>query len=63
MAQRVWAQARLKPHRLENYMASNEPDFETKAADIVGLYMNPPQYAAVFCVDEPRRVETCSAMI
>jgi len=27
-----------------------DPDFESKAADIIGLYMNPPQHAAVFCV-------------
>ena len=50
--QRVWAQARLKPHRLDRYMASDDPRFEEKAADIIGLYMNPPQHAAVFCVDE-----------
>jgi transposase len=49
---RVWKEARLKPHRLERYMASDDPDFETKAADIIGLYLNPPQHAAVFCVDE-----------
>ena len=49
--QRVWAQTRLKPHRLDRYMASNDPRFEEKAADIIGLYMNPPQHAAVFCVE------------
>ena len=50
--QRVWAQARLKPHRWDRYMASDDPQFEQKAADIIGLYMKPPQHAAVFCVDE-----------
>ncbi len=55
--QRIWAQARLKPHRLERYMASNDPEFETKAADIIGLYMNPPQHAAVFCVDEKTAIQ------
>jgi len=45
--QRVLAQAKLKPHRLERYMASNDPQFEEKAADIIGLYVNPPQHAAV----------------
>jgi hypothetical protein len=44
---RVWQEARLKPHRLERYMASDDPDFETKAADIIGLYLNPPEHAAV----------------
>lgn len=55
--QRVWAQARLKPHRLDRYMASNDPRFEQKAADIIGLYMNPPQHAAVFCVDEKTAIQ------
>src|SRR4051812_23500853 len=50
--QRILAQAKLRPHRLESYMASNDPEFESKAADIIGLYLNPPQHAAVFCVDE-----------
>jgi transposase len=55
--QRVWAQARLKPHRLDRYMASDDPSFEEKAADIIGLYMNPPQHAAVFCVDEKTAIQ------
>ena len=55
--QRVWAQMRLKPHRLDRYMASNDPHFEEKAADIIGLYMNPPQHAAVFCVDEKTAIQ------
>jgi transposase len=55
--QRVWAQARLKPHRLDRYMASDDPHFEEKAADIIGLYMNPPQHAAVFCVDEKTAIQ------
>jgi transposase len=55
--QRIWARARLKPHRLERYMASPDPAFETKAADIIGLYLNPPQHAAVFCVDEKTAIQ------
>ncbi len=55
--QRVLAQAKLKPHRLERYMASNDPQFEQKAADIIGLYMDPPQHAAVFCVDEKSAIQ------
>ena len=55
--QRIWTQARLKPHRLEQYMASNDPDFEEKAADIIGLYLEPPQHAAVFCVDEKTAIQ------
>jgi transposase len=55
--QRVLAQANLRPHRLERYMASNDPEFERKAADIIGLYLNPPQHAAVFCVDEKTAIQ------
>lgn len=55
--QRIWATARVKPHRLERYMASNDPDFESKAADIIALYMDPPQHAAVFCVDEKTAIQ------
>ena len=54
---RVWKEAGLKPHRLERYMASDDPDFEAKAADIIGLYLNPPQHAAVFCVDEKTAIQ------
>src|SRR6202050_2123162 len=55
--QRILAQAQLKPHRLERYMASNDPDFESKAADIIGLYLHPPQHAAVFCLDEKTAIQ------
>src|SRR5215467_2922003 len=55
--QRILAQAKLRPHRLDRYMASNDPEFETKAADIIGLYLNPPQHAAVFCVDEKTAIQ------
>lgn len=55
--QRIWSQARVKPHRLERYMASNDPQFEEKAADIIALYMEPPQHAAVFCVDEKTAIQ------
>ncbi len=54
---RIWKEADLKPHRLERYMASNDPEFEKKAAAIIGLYLNPPQNAAVFCVDEKSAIQ------
>lgn len=57
MVARVWARHALKPHRLERYLASNDPDFEAKAADIIGLYINPPQHGAVFCVDEKTAIQ------
>jgi transposase len=59
--QRVWSQMRLKPHRLDRYMMSNDPLFEEKATDIIGLYMNPPQHGAVFCVDGRRRFKLSTA--
>lgn len=54
---RIWKTAGVKPHRLERYMASNDPDFETKAADIIALYLAAPQHAAVFCVDEKSAIQ------
>jgi transposase len=57
MVMRVWRRAGLRPHRLERYMASDDPDFERKAADVIGLYVNPPQHAAVFCVDEKSAIQ------
>ena len=54
---RVWKEAGLKPHRLERYLASDDPEFESKAADILGLYLHPPQHAAVFCIDEKTAIQ------
>ena len=54
---RIWAKHGIKPHLLKGYLASNDPDFETKAADVIGLYLNPPQHAAVFCVDEKTAIQ------
>jgi transposase len=54
---RVWRRAGLQPHRLERYMLSDDPAFEEKAADIIGLYLNPPQHAAVFAADEKTAIQ------
>ena len=54
---RVWRQFGIQPHRLRRYMASNDPEFEEKAADIIGLYLKPPVHAAVFCVDEKSAIQ------
>lgn len=54
---RVWQRAGLKPHRLERYVVSSDPDFEEKAADIIGLYLKPPEHAVVFCVDEKTTIQ------
>lgn len=55
--QRIWRKHNVQPHRLERHMISNDPDFETKAADVIGLYLNPPAHAAVFCVDEKTAIQ------
>src|SRR6516162_5322433 len=44
---RVWRQFGIQPHRLRRYMASDDPQFEEKAADVIGLYLNPPEHAAL----------------
>jgi transposase len=57
LVQRVWSRAGIKPHRTKSYMASDDPDFESKAADVIGLYLHPPQHAAVFSLDEKTQVQ------
>jgi transposase len=54
---RVWQRAGLQPHRLERYVRSTDPAFKEKAADIIGLYLHPPQHAAVYCVDEKTAIQ------
>ena len=54
---RVWSRYGLQPHRLRHHMVSDDPEFETKAADIIGLYLHPPAHAAVFCVDEKSAIQ------
>jgi transposase len=54
---RVWQRAGLRPGRLERYVASNDPEFERKAADIIGLYLDPPEHAVVVCVDEKTAIQ------
>jgi hypothetical protein len=42
----------LKPHLVRTFKLSNDPNFLEKLEDVIGLYMNPPENALVFCVDE-----------
>ena len=53
----AWRRAGLQPHRFERYMQSDDPDFEMKAADVIGLYVDPPQHAAVFAADEKTAIQ------
>ena len=49
---RIWRDHHLKPWRVDTFKVSNDPRFEEKLVDVVGLYMNPPERAVVFSFDE-----------
>lgn len=53
----IWKAADLKPHRLKTFKISNDPHFAEKVIDIVGLYMHPPDNAAVLSVDEKTQIQ------
>ena len=55
--QLVWHARGLKPHRVQTFKLSNDPRFEEKLVDVVGLYMNPPEKAIVLCADEKSSVQ------
>jgi transposase len=54
---RVWRKFGLQHHHSRSYVARDDPEFEEKAADIIGLYLKPPVHAAVFCVDEKSAIQ------
>lgn len=54
---RVWQANDVQPHRVERFKLSNDPHFEEKVRDIVGLYLNPPDRALVLCVDEKSQIQ------
>jgi transposase len=54
---RIWLDHNLKPWRVETFKISTDPDFEAKLVDVVGLYLNPPERAAVFSFDEKTQVQ------
>jgi transposase len=49
---RIWSDHGLKPWKVETFKISNDPRFEEKLVDVVGLYLNPPSRAVVFSFDE-----------
>ena len=55
--QRIWSARGLKPHRVETFKLSNDPRFEEKLVDVVGLYLNPPENAIVLCMDEKSQIQ------
>ena len=50
--QRIWAKNDLKPHITKTFKFSNDPKFEEKFWDVIGLYLDPPTKALVLCCDE-----------
>jgi hypothetical protein len=52
---RIWQARRIRPWKVETFKLSTDPSFESKLRDVVGLYVNPPAAAAVFCFDEKPR--------
>ena len=54
---KIWKARGLKPHLVETFKLSNDPDFEDKLIDVVGLYLNPPENAVVLSVDEKSQVQ------
>ena len=54
---RIWHAHGLKPHRVESFKVSNDPDFVAKLEDVVGLYLNPPEHALVLSVDEKSQIQ------
>src|SRR6185437_4728357 len=54
---RVWQRHDVQPHRVQRFKLSNDPQFEAKVRDIVGLYLNPPDRALVLCVDEKSQIQ------
>ena len=55
--QKIWAARGLKPHRVETFKLSKDPRFEEKLADVVGLYLNPPEKAIVLSMDEKSQIQ------
>lgn len=54
---RIWHRYNLKPHLIETFKLSNDKHFFEKLEDIVGLYLNPPEKALVFCFDEKSQIQ------
>jgi transposase len=54
---RIWRAHGLKPHRLESFKISRDPEFAAKLEDVVGLYLNPPEHALVLSVDEKSQIQ------
>jgi len=54
---RIWRAHGLKPHLVETFKVSNDPQFAEKLEAIIGLYLNPPEHAIVLCADEKSQIQ------
>jgi transposase len=54
---RIWRAFNVQPHRSESFKLSTDPLFIEKVRDVVGIYLNPPENAIVFCVDEKSQIQ------
>ena len=55
--QNIWREYGLKPHLVDTFKVSNDPAFAEKVADVVGLYLDPPDKALVLSVDEKSQIQ------
>ena len=54
---RIWRERGLRPWRADVFKLSQDPDFEAKLCDVIGLYLDPPERAAVFSFDEKTQIQ------
>ena len=54
---KIWKAHGLKPHLVETFKLSRDPDFVAKVEDVVGLYLDPPDKALVLSVDEKSQIQ------
>jgi transposase len=54
---RIWKAFNLKPHQVDTFKLSTDPQFIDKVRDVVGLYLDPPEKALVLCVDEKSQIQ------
>jgi len=54
---RIWQKHGLQPHRVTSFKFSTDPEFDRKMAEVVGLYLDPPERALVLCVDEKSQIQ------
>ena len=54
---RIWREHQLKPHQVKGFKVSKDPKFAEKLHDVIGLYLNPPEKAIVFSVDEKSQIQ------